>query len=462
MEELAASVDLFLHKPREIEDQKRICAACAADKNKCICKDDRRDRKATKRRTRLLHMRGVTLGVCAHWMPRKDRPCGFPPPPGRKWCREHDPELCGRDERMPCPIDPSHKIFKRDLEAHLKVCETRKDRERILGRPWYSEGCNAGGSGELGNDKEMGEKELLDKLRLAASDKVGEGATGVKSKRARHKTQASLIVDTALRMAPSLLNGDDVAVVDLGAGKGGLADAVVANKQPGAVVFVERESRRHKADGKLRRLEALEVERVRGDLADIDLARVGTLRGRVCVGVAKHLCGSATDLALNAFVALSDARGVAVATCCHHRCEWSSYVGRDYFRKQIGGSAADFARIARWSSWACQVENGNTGEHAAPVCADDLRDYTTSQKREIGRRCKALLDAGRLDFLRRHGLAGSRRAYCDVELSPENWLLVAERCVPCADAVLPVVRKSPCSPVLPRKFEEGVCGCVVI
>jgi tRNA:m4X modification enzyme len=309
----------------------------------------------------------------------------------------------------------------------------------------------------------MEEKELLDKLRRAASDKVGEGATGVKSKRARHKTQASLIVDTALRMAPSLFKGDDVAVVDLGAGKGGLADAVVTHKRPGAVVFVERESRRHKADGKLRRLEDLEVERVRGDLADVDLARVGTLKGRTCVGVAKHLCGSATDLALNAFVALSEARGVAVATCCHHRCEWSSYVGRDYFRAKTGGSAADFARIARWSSWACQVANGTTGEHAAPVCADDLRDYTSEQKREIGRRCKALLDAGRLDFLRRHGLAGARSAYCDVELSPENWLLVAERrCVPCADAAPPVVRKSPCSPVLPRTLEEGVCGCVVI
>jgi len=159
MEELAASVDLFLHKPREVENQKLICAACAAIKTECICPDDRRDRKATKRRTRLLHMRGVTLGVCAHWMPRKDRPCGFPPPPGRKWCREHDPELSGRDERIPCPIDPSHKIFKRDLEAHLKVCETRKDRERVLSKPWYAEGCNAGGSGELGNGEEMGERE---------------------------------------------------------------------------------------------------------------------------------------------------------------------------------------------------------------------------------------------------------------------------------------------------------------
>ena len=173
---------------------------------------------------------------------------------------------------------------------------------------------------------------------------------------------------------------------------------------------------------------------MRGDLADVDLARVGTLKGRVS-SACPLSCGSATDLALNAFVALSDARGVAVATCCHHRCEWSSYVGRDYFRAKSAAPRRTFARIARWSSWACQVANGTTGEHAAPVCADDLRDYTSEQKREIGRRCKALLDAGRLDFLRRHGLAGSRAAYCDVELSPENWLLVAERrCVPCAEA----------------------------
>ena len=52
MEELAVSVDLFLDKPREVENQKLICAACAADKSECICPDDRRDRKATKRRTR--------------------------------------------------------------------------------------------------------------------------------------------------------------------------------------------------------------------------------------------------------------------------------------------------------------------------------------------------------------------------------------------------------------------------
>ena len=261
-------------------------------------------------------------------------------------------------------------------------------------------------------------------------------------------------------MAPSLLNGDDVAVVDLGAGKGGLADAVGGAPSSRAPLFCG--ARVATAQGRR------QIKEARGDGGGKGERRP---RGRRfsksrhaerarCVGVAKHSVRSATDLALNAFVALSDARGVAVATCCHHRCEWSSYVGRDYFRDKIGSSAADFARIARWSSWACQVENGTTGEHAAPVCADDLRDYTSEQKREIGRRCKALLDAGRLDFLRRHGLAGSRRAYCDVELSPEGRLLVAERCVPALTRCLRC--KSPCSPVLPRTLEEGVCGCVLL
>ena len=71
------------------------------------------------------------------------------------------------------------------------------------------------------------------------------------------------------------------------------------------------------------------------------------LKGRTCVGVAKRLCGSATDLALNAFVGLVT-RGVAVATCCHHRCEWSSHGPRllpREDRRLRGGLRADRAVV---------------------------------------------------------------------------------------------------------------------
>lgn len=43
--------------------------------------------------------------------------------------------------------------------------------------------------------------------------------------------------------------------------------------------------------------------------------------------------------------------GLAVALCCHHRCEWRHYVGQQFFL-QRGLGAADFSAFCRMSSWA--------------------------------------------------------------------------------------------------------------
>ena len=54
------------------------------------------------------------------------------------------------------------------------------------------------------------------------------------------------------------------------------------------------------------------------------------------VGVSKHLCGAATDLALRCletFSASGNAKSkietILIALCCHHRCDWNIYVGKD-------------------------------------------------------------------------------------------------------------------------------------
>ena len=59
------------------------------------------------------------------------------------------------------------------------------------------------------------------------------------------------------------------------------------------------------------------------------------------VGVSKHLCGAATDLALRCletFSASGNAKGkietILIALCCHHRCDWNIYVGKDRFFKK--------------------------------------------------------------------------------------------------------------------------------
>ena len=54
------------------------------------------------------------------------------------------------------------------------------------------------------------------------------------------------------------------------------------------------------------------------------------------IGVSKHLCGAATDLALRCletFSASGNPKGkietILIALCCHHRCDWNIYVGKD-------------------------------------------------------------------------------------------------------------------------------------
>ena len=43
-------------------------------------------------------------------------------------------------------------------------------------------------------------------------------------------------------------------------------------------------------------------------------------------------------------------RGLAVATCCHHRCSWRQYVSKAFFRKR-GFSGEDFELIC-WMTGA--------------------------------------------------------------------------------------------------------------
>ena len=43
--------------------------------------------------------------------------------------------------------------------------------------------------------------------------------------------------------------------------------------------------------------------------------------------------------------------GVVIALCCHHRCDWRHYVGKQFFR-QRGLGGAEFNAFLRMSSWA--------------------------------------------------------------------------------------------------------------
>ena len=214
--------------------------------------------------------------------------------------------------------------------------------------------------------------------------------------------------------------------VELGAGRGYLAHFLLDAYGPADLLMVERKSYRFKAERGIgaaaaaREAEAAEraarsresaanrasdsgddkpsghvvsaeeravldrragssASRLRVDIKDLRLSGAAAVSGRDVVVLGKHLCGAATDLALRCLLETEpepgfDAAGVAIATCCHHRCEWRSYVNRGFFRR-MGFDGDDFAKLAKLSSWACLDHGHGEGEHAGSrEDANETRD----------------------------------------------------------------------------------------
>ena len=71
------------------------------------------------------------------------------------------------------------------------------------------------------------------------------------------------------------------------------------------------------------------------DIKDFDLGFFTEKKD--IIGVAKHLCGAATDLALCSFkLAKGKVKGVSIATCCHHVCDVKTYVNMAYVKEELG------------------------------------------------------------------------------------------------------------------------------
>ena len=318
---------------------------------------------------------------------------------------------------------------------------------------------------------------------------VGKGqATRIAPFNPRHASQQASIVSHMAALGLVRDRTADVAdakppvYVELGAGRGYLSHFLVDAYGPNDLVLVERRAYRFKAERNIRgggeevgtsgdgsapasSSPGTKVERLRVDIKDLRMSGVAAVDGRDAVITGKHLCGSATDLALRCCLADTNGRdgdepssasstcrvtGVALATCCHHRCEWRSYVNKPFMRK-LGFARDDFPRLARMSSWACDGAAPGVGsvkrprsfageepttadateaadEHGQPPVEDvDDGDMSKAEKYEIGGMVKTLIDVGRVEWLQRRGLHGRLVGYVDTEVSPENRLIVVSR-----------------------------------
>lgn len=282
--------------------------------------------------------------------------------------------------------------------------------------------------------------------------------------------------------------------VEFGAGKGKLShwvDIALEDAENVHFILVEKVTTRFKVDGKHRKKNSV-FERLQIDIQHLCLNRIPVLReGRLpVVGIGKHLCGAATDLALRCLVetyaASFEAKdeeplakrikndktgkesntlakegnekdvpetrtpvaGIVIALCCHHRCDWRHYVGKEYF-KALGLGAVEFYYFQRMSSWAtcgmrtsleasdvtperneaqrnADEEHDDGGDRLTDGGTDSLPGILTAEeKKKIGHLCKLLIDQGRLQYLQQKGFSPALQYYTDPSVSLENVLLTA-------------------------------------
>ncbi|KFW88233.1 tRNA:m(4)X modification enzyme TRM13, partial [Phalacrocorax carbo] len=299
------------------------------------------------------------------------------------------------------------------------------------------------------------------------------------------KQQASILGN----MEKLHLLGPGRCFVEFGAGRGKLShwvDIALQNVENVQFLLVERATTRFKVDGKHKRRDSV-FERLQVDIQHLCLNKVPILEKKKLpvVGIGKHLCGAATDLALRCLVETyttccdgeseepapkrsrndktevapnssantesnKDDRkpvaGIVIALCCHHKCDWTHYVGREFF-KSVGLGPVEFHYFQRMSSWATcgmretttkastsderEDQTNITEEHEHTFSktesdSDTLQGIlTVEERKEIGCLCKRLIDHGRIEYLQQRGYKAALQYYTESAVSLENVLLTA-------------------------------------
>ncbi|XP_077784561.1 tRNA:m(4)X modification enzyme TRM13 homolog isoform X4 [Podarcis muralis] len=431
-------------------------------------------------------------GRCAYFVARKRRFCKMVPARGKRFCGEHG----GREEengrkRIPCPLDPKHTVYEDQLQKHLKKCNSREKPKPVP--------ISALSKEEL--------EDLIRKLRRASNcinyvlkDQI---LSHQALQEALNDPQNGDVAFKHLKQQASILGNMERlhllepgnCFVEFGAGRGKLShwvDIALQDSKDVHFLLVERATTRFKVDGKHRKNC---FERLQVDIQHLCLNKVPVLvkEKLPVIGIGKHVCGAATDLALRCLVetyaklckgekespapkrfksnetsitsnnsgelhskpiadSWSPVAGVVIALCCHHRCDWKHYVGQDFFTK-VGLGAMEFNYFKRMTSWAtCGMRETERKSYATHTKneeqsneteEDDQDEYnvdslqgllTTEDRKQIGQLCKLLIDHGRIEYLQQRGYEAVLQHYTDLSVSLENVLLTA---VPCQSSLTP-------------------------
>ncbi|EMG48942.1 hypothetical protein G210_0398 [Candida maltosa Xu316] len=331
----------------------------------------------------------------------------------------HDPDF--KDERIPCPYDPNHTVWKKDLNQHLKKCN-HKPKERT--ESWFNLDFNTHLKGtedfvfedidEENDDDKLMEKYIsilkqmsFEPLQYKIYQHEGlESRLNEKSNQ-KHPIQQNSIIANLDKMG--LLN-ESFLFLEFGCGKGELSrylNQCILQQNPSnsstyGFGLIDRGKNRLKADSKIiSDCDAVEltpqVKRSKIDIKDLNLSEfISDLQVNKVVGISKHLCGAATDLTLksilNSTILEQDQfGGVLIAMCCRHACSLEQLLpqSKKYLYDKGFKTVKSFKILKKLVSWAVdkKTETQQNG-------------LSFEEREEIGLTARRLIDESRVHALR--------------------------------------------------------------
>lgn len=374
---------------------------------------------------------------CTFICEKKKRKCKLLAKKGSIFCGEHSTES---NERVICPLDPKHTVEIKNLEKHLKKCNSR---ERCLGSFDIKDINSFDSDREVDLIEEQDLKdfsiqnlteeelnqtisylfELDKKFELSKElERIFETDTFINSQITestgalpqKHLKQISSLVANIKNLHdPSF----KCVFIEMGAGRGKLSHWLsqsIGESEHTKYLLIELGSQRYKFDN----YHEDSFTRLRMDIKNLCLNKISIVEEcETCIIYGKHLCGSATDYTLRCLkrtLSKDKFKGLLLALCCHHRCEWSTFCGKRFF-KEININREWFYRIRSLTSWA------TCGQRVKSDGNDELK-----QKRDkIGRIAKNLIDLARIKYLTQSESYQTRLfTYCDEQVTLENRLLI--------------------------------------
>lgn len=238
----------------------------------------------------------------------------------------------------------------------------------------------------------------------------------------KHIIQASSLL--GIMLENSFLESN-TTFVEFGAGKANLTfwlAHAIKGTNDSKILVVDKASHRHKRDNLIQDREI--AERIRADIGDLDLK--GLIISENCknfCGLSKHLCGAATDLALNCMVqgnlGVRKTKNFILAVCCHHRCSWNSFVGKGWFMKNNIDQPMFQVMIKMVSWFVC-----GSGRSRNNLNMVDGKEDERRKKKEIGWKCKRLIDYARVQFMKENNYDARMVYYAEESVTLENVCLI--------------------------------------